>query len=88
MASDGGSEAALQAMRILEQWHDGPERPPAIRREVGCLATFEQERREVLEAVLESLAVDCGDADRSAACCQLLRHLARLPVRASGGRIS
>jgi hypothetical protein len=42
-------------------------------------STFEQERREVLESVLEALAEERPDPGRSAACSYLLRHLMRGP---------
>lgn len=42
-------------------------------------STFEQERREVLESVLEALAEEGFDAGRRAACSYLLRHLMRRP---------
>jgi len=39
-------------------------------------ATFEAERREVFDSVLESMRIQEADADLVAACCYLLRHLA------------
>ena len=53
-------------------------------------ASFEEERREVLESVLEALAEPGVDADRLAACAGLLRGLmgARLCRRAAQGRCS
>jgi hypothetical protein len=38
---------------------------------------FDEERREVFESVLVELAYSPADPDRTAACVQLLRHLAR-----------
>ena len=44
-------------------------------------ATFEEERREVLESVRESLRIPEPDGDRMAACFYLLSHLARTEPR-------
>jgi len=41
------------------------------------LSTFEEERREALESVLQAMAAEGPDAARSAACDYLLRHLTR-----------
>jgi hypothetical protein len=49
--------------------------PGEARRQVHALSTFEEERQEVLASVLQSLAVEVPDPDRTAACFQLLRHL-------------
>jgi hypothetical protein len=57
------------ASRVVE-----PEVSPAGQRAV---ATFDEERREVLASVLLSLAVEAPDPDRKAACVHLLRHLAQ-----------
>ena len=40
------------------------------------MATYQEERREVFESILESLAAAEPDADCRAACGRLLRHLA------------
>ena len=44
-------------------------------------ASYEEERREVLESVLEALAEPGVDADRLAACAGLLRGLLRAGPR-------
>ena len=49
-------------------------------------ASFEEERREVLESVLETLAEPGVDADRLAACAGLLRGLMGRPAFV-GGRL-
>jgi hypothetical protein len=40
-------------------------------------ATWDEERREVFDSVLQALRLREPDADRMAACAYLLRHLAR-----------
>jgi len=50
------------------------------------LSTFEEERREALESVLQAMAAGGRDAARTAACNYLLRHLTRPSVPMSGGR--
>jgi hypothetical protein len=40
-------------------------------------ATWDQERREVFDSVLQAMRIREPDADRMAACAYLLRHLAR-----------
>lgn len=42
---------------------------------VPAFSTFEEERQEVLASILQSLAVEVPDPDRTAACYHLLRHL-------------
>lgn len=73
MAWLDGSESALHAMRILERWEEVPEYPFGSR---GALATLKEERREVLESVLETMRTKQPDADCLAACSCLLHHLA------------
>jgi mono/diheme cytochrome c family protein len=69
MASSCGTEAALHATRILEAW----QRSPGYH--LGDTA-FDEERRDVLAGVMEAMQSPEPDADRDAACCYLLRHLA------------
>ena len=76
MATLTGIEEALQAMQILEKWRDGIEDPFRGRLSGPWRTTWEEERRELLEGVLEFLAEGGGNPDRVAACEQLLRHLA------------
>jgi hypothetical protein len=40
-------------------------------------ATWDEERREVFDSVLQAMRLREPDADRMAACAYLLRHLAR-----------
>jgi len=42
-----------------------------------CATSLEEERREVLDSVLQAMRVPIPDAGRMAACAYLLRHLAR-----------
>jgi hypothetical protein len=49
-------------------------------RHIVRLDTLEQERREVLNSVLQGIANNHPDPDRTAACMYLIRHLAT-PVR-------
>ena len=73
------TEAALQAMSILRNWKE-----TGTPRKRTPETTFEQERREALDAVLESLDASRNDPDHQAACRLLLRHLkaaAANPVR-------
>lgn len=44
-------------------------------------ATLLEERREVFDSVFESLSTRKPDADRTAACSYLLRHLAQTEPR-------
>lgn len=44
--------------------------------------TLEEERREVLESILDGMQIAEPDADRTAACSYLLRHLASTESRA------
>ena len=81
MASSTGTEAALQAMRILENWREGLEDPFSKAAPVLCPTSLELEWREVLEGVLESLAAAGADANRIAACHQMLLHLTNYPAR-------
>jgi hypothetical protein len=55
--------------------------PGETRRLEPTLSTFEEERREALASVLHSLATEAPDPDRTAACCDLLWHLAHLAAR-------
>jgi len=41
--------------------------------------TFDEERREMLEAILQTLAARNCSSDRAGACFDLLEHLARIP---------
>jgi hypothetical protein len=45
----------------------------------GAAATFEEERREVLEGIFEALAAEDCEPESRAACEALLRHLAGFP---------
>ncbi len=63
-------------MAILEHWRDTPDYAFGERRVDPDWATFEEERRELLESVRESMASGQGDAECTAACLYLLRHLA------------
>jgi hypothetical protein len=60
-------------MRILARWEEAPDYPFGSRR---ALATLEEERREVLESVIETMGTKPRDADCLAACSSLLHHLA------------
>ena len=54
--------------------------PPAV------LSTLEEERRAVLDGILQSLGTAAPDDDQLAACRYLLRHLARTaPLRCTLG---
>jgi len=80
MAILTGTEEALQAMRILENWREGaddPFRAAGGRRRT----TLEEEQGEVLEGVLEFLAAGGTNQDRTAACDHLLRHLSSVRAR-------
>ena len=44
-------------------------------------ATWDEERREVFDSVLQAVRIQEPDADRMAACAYLLRHLARTENR-------
>ena len=59
-------------MRTLERGENTPDHPWRLNRE----SPFEEERREVFESVLQAMAATEPDADRTAACRYLLRHLA------------
>jgi len=61
----------------------------AVGGERAALATltFEEERREVLESVLQAMAGD-QDRERSMACRYLLRHLTRLAPLQAGLLVS
>ena len=67
-----GAQAAFHAMRILERWKITPDHPGRLNRE----PPWDEERREVLESVLQAMATTEPDPDRTAACRYLLRHLA------------
>jgi hypothetical protein len=49
-------------------------------------SSFEEERREVLDSVLDALAGDPPDPDEMAACRHLLKRLAETPGRHGRGR--
>ena len=61
-------------MRTLARWEKIPDRPWHLDRG----SPVEEERREVLESVLQAMAATEPepDPDRTAACRYLLRHLA------------
>jgi hypothetical protein len=81
MTSLGGARAAACATRILERSEETADHPSSGR--PG--SPFEEECREVFESVLEAMATTPPDPDRTAACCYLLRHLARgLPYLENG----
>jgi hypothetical protein len=80
MTSFSGAESAFYAMRIVERWEKTPDHPLWLRRE----SPLEEERREVLESVLQAMATAEPDPDRTAACCYLLRHLALGHPRGGG----
>jgi hypothetical protein len=73
MASINGIEEALHAMRILRRREIAPASPCCSR------SSFEEERQEALEGVLDAMATTEPDADHAAACSYLLRHLASAP---------
>jgi hypothetical protein len=77
MALLSGTEAALQAIAILENWQDAPNYP--LSKASVVWDTFAEERGEALAAVLEALALRTGDQDRVAACLSLLEHLIAPP---------
>jgi hypothetical protein len=79
MASFRGTEAALQAIAPLGGRLD-PEKYPigAWRAAPRAAFTFEEERSEMLEGVLEAMAGPPADAERAVACRYLLRHLTQL----------
>ncbi|HYW42870.1 MAG TPA: hypothetical protein VE959_08440 [Bryobacteraceae bacterium] len=70
--------------------------PPAGRLDPGgypfgtrrAAFTFDEERREMLESVLEAMAGPQSDADRSVACRYLLRHLTKLTSVQAGLLVS
>jgi len=43
------------------------------------MQTFDEERKEVLESILDALAIPEPDPDRAAVCHLLLRHLIHMP---------
>lgn len=71
MACSSGAPAALHATPVLQRIEEGY--PFGSRR---APATLEEERREVLESVRETIGTKEPDADCLAACSYLLRHLA------------
>jgi hypothetical protein len=71
-----GPEGHSRATRIPECKGRTSKYPARdTRRPAPGLSTFEEERREVLASVLDSLATEAPDPDRTAACLHLLRHL-------------
>jgi hypothetical protein len=48
------------------------------------MQTLQDERREVLESVLDALAIPEPDTERSEVCLSLLRHLMDQPRTAGG----
>jgi hypothetical protein len=71
-------------MQILARWEKTPDHPWRLNRG----SPWEDERREVLESVLQAMATTEPDPHRTAACRYLLRHLALSYTRdpLSGGR--
>ena len=59
-------------MRILARCEKTRDYPGRLNRE----SPLEEERREVLESVLQTMVAAEPDPDRTAACRYLLRHLA------------
>ncbi len=88
MALGGGNSPAMRALEILEQWKGAPHHrlPGGASNKVW--ATLEQERQEVLEAVLQSLASGDPDCDGAAACLDLLRHVASFNRQETTVRVS
>ena len=75
MASSRRAASRLQHMRVIELWNrpvyifggsDGPE---------PSRSTLDEERCEVLQSVWDAMRTAQPDADRTAACSYLLRHL-------------
>ncbi len=75
-------------MEILEHWFDGPPYPLGSRHPDPAWDTLEEERREVLDAVLDSVSSGDPDAEHTAACLDLLEHVACLGLRRAGVRVS
>ncbi len=50
--------------------------------------TYQMERRELLESVLETIGGPDPDEDKAAVCCRLLRHLIRTGRRPAAGEVS
>ncbi len=88
MATCRGNEAALRAVEILGSWNESPQYPSRGRCRVEDWTTLEEERREVLDAVLESVASGEPDCERTAACLELLRHVACLGLHETRVRVS
>ena len=67
-----GAQAAFCAMRFVVCREGTPDHTWRI----GAASPLDEERREVLESVLQAMATAEPDPDRTAACRYLLRHLA------------
>jgi hypothetical protein len=59
-------------MQTLARWEKLPDHAWRLNRG----SPWEEERREVLDSVLQAMAATKPDPDRTAACRYLLRHLA------------
>jgi hypothetical protein len=66
--------------RSESDWRSSNCSPRAMPWGEAALSTFEEERREALASVLDSLGREAADPDRRAACFELLQHLTRVSV--------
>jgi hypothetical protein len=78
----------MRAIEILEHWSQMPDAGRCGQADREAWNTLEEERQEVLEAVLQSLGSGEPDSDRAAACLDLLRHVACLGRQETGLRVS
>ena len=71
----------VTAASVPPDWHENVEQRSANRQSPQpAWSTFEEERRELLASIFQAIALRPPDADRTAACARLLRHLASLPT--------
>ena len=82
MAQLSGTEQALQAIAILEQWNEDTIHP--MNGFESRRSTFLEERREAIQGIAELLGSAEIDEEALAVCAGLLVHLAA-PVRGRCG---